>query len=104
MTEMQQAHHAHIQELAHVLKKHGENAPTSADNTKQWMTKGKLVLADLIGDNAILSAMQTNENDAKTAYSRLLERNDVWEDAKSVLKKGFEDETKYKQWFDKTVH
>ena len=36
------------------------------------LTKGKVVLGGLIGDNAVLQAMKTNEDDTNTAYERAL--------------------------------
>ena len=37
---------------------------------KALLTKGKVVIAGLMGDEAILQAMRTNEADTNTAYER----------------------------------
>ena len=40
---------------------------------KAILTQGKVVLADMFGDSAILKAMKTNEDDTVTAYDRACE-------------------------------
>ncbi len=47
--------------------------------------KGKVVLANLMGDEAILSAMLSNEEDTNTAYKKMNERTDIWDEAIDVL-------------------
>ena len=44
-------------------------APSEGDS-KQMLTTGKVALASLMGDGAILAAMKTNEDDTVTAYER----------------------------------
>ena len=47
----------------------GAEAPTEGD-MKQMLTTGKIALADMMGDAAILRAMKTNEDDTVAAYER----------------------------------
>jgi hypothetical protein len=67
------------------MKKHNCEPPTGPSVGKQWLTKGKVVLANLIGDGTILSAMLSNEVDTNTAYERINDRTDKWGDAKRLL-------------------
>lgn len=96
-------HERHIKELSDLLRKHGEKVPQDLSSTKQWLTTGKVALANLIGDNAILRAMLSNEGDTNTAYERMNERNDVWPDALEALRRGLDDERRHKQWLEDTL-
>lgn len=96
-------HEWHIQELTSVLKKRNISAPFGPSIGKQWLTKGKVVLANLIGDKTILRAMISNEIDTNTAYERISLREDVWQEAKDIIRKGLEDEKRHKKWLENTV-
>lgn len=92
-------HERHVKELNHLLSKHKEKEVTGP-SSKQWLTKGKVVLANLVGDKAVLRAMHTNEEDTNTAYKRLNEHNNKWHDAEEILKQGLLDEQKHKRWIE----
>lgn len=100
LSEFMEDHKHHIQEFSSLLKKHNCDIPTGPSTAKQWLAKGKVVLANLVGDNAILSAMLSNEEDTNTAYERMNERTDKWDDAKDIIKQGLEDEKRHKKWFE----
>lgn len=93
-------HKDHIEELSDLLKKHGQEPPTGPDKTKQWIAKGKVVLANIAGDKAILEAMYSNEIDTCNAYERMTKRVDKWDDANDILQKGWEIEQKHKKWLE----
>lgn len=96
-------HERHIMELSNLLTKHGEEVPQDLSSTKQWLTKGKVILANLIGDNTILRAMLSNEGDTNTAYERMNDRNDIWPEALEILKRGLDDERRHKNWLESTI-
>lgn len=73
LQEFRDDHKRHIKELSEVLRAHKEDAPETPS-----LTKGKVILADLIDKEAILSAMKSNECDTNTAYERMMERTDKW--------------------------
>lgn len=102
MQEFKKDHERHIEDLAAVLRKHFEEVPTGPDG-KQWLTKGKVFLASVVGDKAILMAMNDNETDTNTAYIRTFERDDIWNDAKDVIRKGKEDEKRHKETIEKLI-
>src|SRR5690606_437297 len=62
-------HERHTQNLAAPLRSMGEDVPTGP-SAKRFLTRGKVVLADMAGDFAILKAMKSNEDDTNTAYER----------------------------------
>lgn len=96
-------HEWHIQELTSILKKRNISPPLGPSIGKQWLTKGKVVLANLIGDNTILRAMISNEIDTNTAYERISLREDIWPEAKDIIRKGLEDEKRHKKWLENTI-
>src|SRR5690606_21843548 len=44
--------------------------PKTEGDAKKMLTKGKVVLADLAGDEAILKAMKSNEAETNTKYEK----------------------------------
>lgn len=103
LTEFKSDHERHITELSGVLKNHGEEAPTGPSIGKQWIAKGKVILAEIIGDNGILVAMKTNEMDTNIAYERMNAREDKWLEAVYILQRGLEDEKKHKSWLESVI-
>ena len=103
MTEFLKDHERHIQEFSGVLKKHNEGAPDGPDMSKHWLAEGKVVLAGLIGDKAILTAMKTNEDDTNTAYERLNQFSDIWEDSENFLKEALKDERRHRAWIESVL-
>jgi len=101
LSEFKKDHQRHTQELSELLGEHHvTNIPSGPSNVKQWLTKGKVVLANLMGDSAILSAMISNETDTNTAYERIYAREDIWEEAKSTIRRGLDDERRHKAWLE----
>jgi len=101
LKEFKNDHLHHIKQLSKLLQKHDYEVPKLSDTPKGLLTKGKVVLANLMGDEAILSAMLSNEEDTNTAYKKMNERTDIWDDAIDVLQQSFEDEKRHKKWLEK---
>lgn len=97
-------HERHVTELSALLSSHGITPPDGPSMGKQWLTKGKVVLADLMGDLAIISAMKSNEDDTNTAYERLNAYADKWNDSIVILEKGLNDERRHRAWMESTVN
>jgi len=55
----------------------------------QLLTTGKVLRANMVGDNTILQAMKSNEIDTNKAYENMKKRKDTWSGAKDVLKGAF---------------
>lgn len=98
LQEFKADHERHVHELSKVLVAHGEVPPTGPSTFKQWLTKGKVVIEQVMGDKGILSAMLSNEGDTNTAYEVMNDRTDKWPDAAPILKQGLADEQKHKAW------
>jgi len=100
LIEFKADHARHIKELSALLAEQNVKAPTGPDHTKQWIAKGKVALANLVSQEAILSAMNSNEADSNIAYSRLLSREDMPLQWRQIFQRAFEDEKRHKAWFE----
>lgn len=104
LLEFSEEHSRHILELSNILKQHTEDFPKKSDMMRNFLSKGKIYLANLMGDEKILAAMAGNESDTNLAYERMNARHDVWEESKSFLKRVLADEKKHKAWLDNIVN
>lgn len=96
-------HERHIRELSELLRSYSEDAPEGPSIAKQWLTKGKVVLANIVGDKAILQAMSSNEIDTNVAYERMNQREDKWPESIEILQRGLEDEKRHKNWIEEQL-
>lgn len=95
-------HQRHTVELSGLLSAVGEKAPTGPD-MKQILTKGKVYMADLFGDRAILMAMKTNEEDTNTAYERAFNHKGITPEAREIIERGYADERRHRAWIMDTI-
>lgn len=101
LTEFLGDHERHIEELGNAVRDEGATPPTEGD-AKKILTKGKVVLADLAGDKAILTAMKANEAVAKTKYEDAVEKGYA-EPIQAIVRGGLADERRHKDWIDTTL-
>lgn len=101
LTEFLGDHKRHIEELGSAVRREGGNPPVEGD-AKKFLTKGKVVLADLAGDEAILKAMKSNEEQTNTKYEEAVETG-YPENIQAVLRQGLSDERRHKDWLVKTL-
>jgi ferritin-like metal-binding protein YciE len=99
MLEFSQDHKRHIKEISEVLNAHNITY-TPGPSAKQWLTKGKVILANLMGDKKILDAMLSNEVDTNAAYERMQARVDIWDGSRSIIIRGLVDEKRHKSWLE----
>lgn len=96
--EFRQDHLQHIDALQKIAETF-DLWPEDAEGTmKSFLTTGKIALAKLVGDQAILKAMSTNENDTLTAYERAAMKNFITPDMKSLFEKAYADERRHREW------
>lgn len=100
LMEFKKDHERHITEFSALLRKHKEDVPQKAPLGKDLLSKGKVVIANLLGDNSILQAMISNEMDTNTAYERMNTHEHKWSDAQDIIKQGLEDEKRHKAWLE----
>jgi len=90
-------HLRHMEELSEILSGMGRTPPKEGD-MKSLLTKGKVVIAGMMGDKAILEAMRTNEADTNTAYERVVAHEGVPSTTLNVLQRGLQDERRHCEW------
>lgn len=101
LREFCEDHEKHIIALSKLLQNHNEQAPVQSKGIKSWISKGKVIIADIVGDRSILLAMASNEKDTNKAYERMNARHDRWDDSKNILKIALADEKRHKEWLEK---
>ena len=95
-------HLKHVDVLNEMARELGIDAPTEGD-MKQILTTGKIALANLMGDAAILKAMKTNEDDTVTAYERAARHEDAIPASKAFFLQAHQDEETHRSWMDTTA-
>jgi uncharacterized protein (TIGR02284 family) len=95
-------HQRHVSELQPFVQELGEK-PADRPDAKQVLTKGKVVMAGLIGDRLIHLAMKTNEDDTNTAYDRSINRDDIPSHIKGVLLRNREDERRHRDYIERRL-
>jgi len=97
--EFRSDHLHHAQALTEVAKSMGcKEMPD--EGPKSILTKGKVVLADMAGDDAILGAMKSNENDTVSAYENAMENENVSGDLKMICEKALGDERRHRDYME----
>ena len=76
LNEFCQDHEHHIMELSKLLQNHNEQAPMQPSVIKPLVSKGKVALAEIMGDQMVLAAMVNNEIDTNKAYERINSRHE----------------------------
>lgn len=99
--EFRQDHLQHLDVLQEIAAESGGEAPAEGD-MKQMLTTGKIAMADLLGDGAILKAMKTNEDDTVTAYERASSHQDALPKSKAFFEKALADELRHREWMQRT--
>lgn len=97
LAEFRDDHRRHTENLAPFLTQHGRSVPKKG-NFKRVLTKGKVVIASVMGDKAILHAMKTNEDDTNTAYERAVKHTDASANLRDVFQANLADERRHRQW------
>jgi len=95
-------HLRHTVELAEHVAKYGYQPVTQGD-IKRVLTKGKVVLAGLSGDSAVLGAMKSNEDDTNTAYERAVNQQGLPDGVRSVLTRNLADERRHRGWLEQRL-
>ncbi|MDJ0387444.1 ferritin-like domain-containing protein [Roseomonas sp. E05] len=94
-------HDRHVTELTRLADSLGTDAPTEGD-AKQMLTTGKVALASIMGDAAILRAMKSNEEDTVSAYERACEHTEVPAEARRIFEQAAQDERRHRSWMQET--
>jgi hypothetical protein len=97
LREFKGDHLRHVEELGGILSGMGRTPPSEGD-MKSVLTKGKVVIAGMMGDKAILEAMRTDEADTNTAYERAVAHEGVPSTTLNALRRRLQDERRHCEW------
>lgn len=90
----------HIADIDRVLVHHNRAVP-SGPSYKQYLTTGKVAIADMLGDDfSILKALHTTVHDLEQAYRRVSEHDDRWRELMPVLTQARDDVSAQALWID----
>lgn len=101
LTEFMGDHERHVEELGRVIRDEG-GRPAVEGDAKKVLTQGKVVLADLAGDQAILKAMKSNEEQTNSKYEEAVDAG-YPEHIQAILKRGLSDERLHRAWLIETL-
>jgi len=101
LTEFRDDHERHTRNLGEHLRQMGRMPPMGPD-IKRLLTKGKVVIAGLVGDLAILKAMRSNEDDTNVAYERALGQ-DLPLMLRETLLENHADEKRHRAWIEEKL-
>jgi rubrerythrin len=99
IAEFRGDHARHVEELKEMAARMDIHVPTEAD-TKSLLTTGKVAMAKLGGDSAVLSAMKTNEDDTVAAYRHASENAEADAGMKRVFERALEDELRHRAYME----
>lgn len=101
LTEFRDDHERHTQNLGEHLRLMGHTPPMGPD-IKRVLTKGKVVMAGLVGELAILKAMRSNEDDTNVAYERAL-AHDLPLTLRETIRDNLADEKRHRAWIEEKL-
>lgn len=101
--EFKETYRRHIKEITDLLSRCAQEVPKGPSKLKKWVTQGKVILSNMMGDKKILAALLDNETDAHAAYQRILERKDKLPDCETIIKNALNDTKAHKDWLKNSL-
>jgi len=95
-------HERHVVELSALMTSLGGQPPSRGD-FMGLVAKGRVYFGNVIGDQGILAAMRSNEDDSNEAYEHALEANGLPRDIRRILEANLADERRHRGWIDYRV-
>ena len=99
--EFRTDHERHLRELGEFAR--GVGVADDGGSMKSMLTSGKIAMADLAGDDAILKAMASNEDDTVTAYERGAAQDGVSAELRDICTRAHADELRHREWMRSTA-
>jgi rubrerythrin len=101
LEEFKAHHQRHADTLAAMLAERGRK-PTTGPG-RGIIGRDPFVLADLVGDAAILQALRETETDTNAAYERAVGFEGLDEAVSRALREGLEDERRHRAWIEEAL-
>ncbi|ROU02708.1 DUF2383 domain-containing protein [Histidinibacterium lentulum] len=99
IAEFRRDHTRHVDELKEMAARMDIHVPTESD-AKSLLTTGKVAIAKLGGDSAVLSAMKTNEDDTVAAYRHASQNAEADAPMKQIFERALEDELRHRAYME----
>jgi rubrerythrin len=90
-------HLRHTRTLSSEVRRLG-GSPVSGPDYKRVMTRGLVILANLMGDRLILRAMKVNEEQTNRAYEAALKLRGLTPRQHAILERHLRDERRHRAW------
>lgn len=103
LAEFRDDHVRHTANLGGLLQGLGADVPDGPD-AKRLLTEGKVVIAGLGGDKAVLRAMQANEKVTNETYEKAQKLDGLDAATRDTLAANFEDEKRHKAWIESRIN
>lgn len=103
MREFMRDHQRHIMDLKAAASHVCEHVASGPD-LKQYLTMGKVQLAQLGGDRSILWAMLSNEEDTNSAYERAVQIPNLPGSLLALFERALSDERRHRAWMEQCLH
>lgn len=97
LEDFKRDHERHIAELRPVVAGMGGEAPDSRD-FQGMLNKGKVTLAELAGDAAVLKAVHSSAEKAHEAYAHAAGQPELPDEVHEILARSREDEHRHREW------
>lgn len=92
-------HERHVRDLSPICRQLGVEPPTQGDFMR-FLTQGKVVLGSLVGDDAILRAMKSNEDTTNRNYEDSLKTEGLTVEVRTILERNLSDERRHRAWIE----
>ena len=104
LTEFKGDHERHIKDLSALVTAAGYKPATKGD-AMRFLTKGKVVIANVAGDKGVLTAMRSNEETTNQKYDEALgnDRFAASPEIRQVLTRNREDERRHTAWIESRI-
>jgi len=95
-------HTRHVVDLSPLVVELGGKPATKAD-FKKVLTKGKVVVAGLVGERAVLEAMKSNEETTTKTYRKASSEPGIPARVRAVVERNFADEQRHLAWIEERL-
>jgi len=93
-------HRRHLDQLELLVRQQGGHPPTAPD-LRGRLAHGKVLIAQLGGDDAILRALRSNAEHVANAYERTLPGTPA--EVRAILEQGRDDAWRHRDWFTAAI-
>ena len=95
-------HQSRIEELSTGLITIGATPPREGD-LKGVLTRGRVILADLLGDEWILKAMLSNETETADAYEEAARHQELTPGVRDTVERALGDARRHRAWIERRI-